>query len=130
MMVHQPLLLLLWSGIRGLGIPTTGNKFKKGARFGNLNEEDGQVVSFEEKAQTSGGLINGGFMIFNRHMLDYLTPNEDCDLEFGILERLASIGQVMVYKHEGLWECMDHERDVTHLNKLWNENNSFWKVWE
>jgi len=35
----------------------------------------------------------------------------------------------MVYKYEGNWECMDHERDVDHLNKLWNTNKAFWKVW-
>ncbi len=35
----------------------------------------------------------------------------------------------MVYKHKDNWECMDHERDVEHLNKLWNINNVFWKVW-
>ena len=99
------------------------------ARFGELIEKEGQVVSFEEKPQTSVGLINGGFIVFNRNLLDYLTPDEDCDFEFGALEKLAGRGEVMVYKHKGKWECMDHERDVIHLNKLWNENKAFWKVW-
>ena len=40
-----------------------------------------------------------------------------------------SDGEVMVYKHDGNWECMDHERDVIQLNRLWNENKAFWKVW-
>lgn len=99
------------------------------ARFGELIENEGQVVSFEEKPQTSVGLINGGFMVFNKKLLDYLTEDENCDLEKGPLEKLTKEGEVMVYKHTGNWECMDHERDVVHLNKLWHEKKAFWKVW-
>ena len=99
------------------------------SRFGELIEKDGKVFSFAEKPQTSVGLINGGFMVFNNTFLDYLRPDEDCDLERGAIEELSSKGQVMIYKHEGNWECMDHERDVKHLNNLWNKNNAFWKVW-
>ena len=52
---------------------------------------------------------------------------ESCDFELGAVESLAKEGEVMVYKHEGNWECMDHERDVQHLNKLWNTGKAFWK---
>jgi len=100
------------------------------ARFGELIEEDNVVKSFEEKPQTSQGLINGGYMVFNKELLSYLRPDEDCDFEIGPLESLSKEGKVMVYKHKGNWECMDHERDVKHLNTLWNNNNAFWKVWE
>ena len=99
------------------------------ARFGELVEKNGRVVSFEEKPQASVGLINGGFMVFNKNLLKYLSTDENCDFESGPLEVLAKEGEVMVYKHTGNWECMDHERDVAHLNKLWNKNQSFWKVW-
>ena len=99
------------------------------ARFGEFIEKEGRVISFEEKPQTSVGLINGGYMVFNRNLLDHLSQDEDCDFEIGPLEKLAKAGEVMVYKHTGEWECMDHERDVVHLNKLWNGNNAFWKVW-
>ena len=99
------------------------------ARFGELVEKEGKVEFFQEKPQTSQGLINGGFMIFNRKMLDYLTEDENCDFEAGPLETLAQNEDVMVYKHKGNWECMDHGRDVAHLNKLWNEGKAFWKVW-
>mgnify|MGYP001272327371 CR=1 FL=1 len=68
-------------------------------------------------------------MVFNRNLLDYLNTDESCDFEFGPLEKLANEGEVMVYKHIGNWECMDHERDVIQLNRLWNENKAFWKVW-
>ena len=100
------------------------------ARFGELIEKDGQVISFEEKPQTSVGLINGGFMVFNKELLDNLNENEDCDFEFELLKELTNDGEVMVYKHTGNWECMDHERDVVYLNKLWNDKKAFWNVWD
>ena len=100
------------------------------ARFGELIEDKGKVNSFQEKPQTSVGLINGGFMIFNNELLDYLTTDENCDFEYGGLEELTKKGEVMVYKHKGHWECMDHERDVQHLNKIWDTNKAFWKVWQ
>ena len=99
------------------------------SRFGELIESEGQVVNFIEKPQMSVGLINGGFMVFNENLLDYLTLDENCDFEKGPLEKLSKEGEVMVYKHDGSWECMDHERDVVHLNNLWNQNKAFWKVW-
>jgi len=100
------------------------------SRFGEIIEEKSIVQSFTEKPQTSQGLINGGFMVFNRALLDYLTPDEDCDLEIGPLQKLSSDGEVMVFKHEGNWECMDNERDVVYLNKLWKDNKAFWKIWK
>jgi len=100
------------------------------ARFGELIEEDGRLVDFVEKPQTSVGLINGGFMVFDRRLLTYLTPDETCDLEFGALERLTHDGQAMVYRHSGRWECMDHERDVSRLTRLWRDGEAFWKVWD
>jgi len=69
-------------------------------------------------------------MVFNYDFLDYLTTEESCDLERGVLDDLSTKGEVMVYKHEGKWECMDHERDITYLNQLWNSNKAFWKVWD
>jgi glucose-1-phosphate cytidylyltransferase len=110
----------------GKTITITG--VRPSARFGELIEKDGQLTSFAEKPQTSTGLINGGFMVFNCNLLDYLTPDEECDFEFDALEQLTADGEVMVYKHAGQWECIDHERDVDHLNTLWKKN-PFWKKW-
>jgi glucose-1-phosphate cytidylyltransferase len=103
---------------------------RRPSRFGEVVEKNGRVLSFTEKPQFSKELISGGFMVFNKGMLDYLTEDENCDFEIGPLENLAKAGQVMVYKHEGSWDCMDHERDVTYLNQLWRENKAFWKVWD
>ena len=49
-------------------------------------------------------------------------PDTNCDFEFGALEMLAQKNEVMVFKHNGSWECMDHQRDLVHLNKLWKKN--------
>lgn len=100
------------------------------SRFGEIIVENGKVCSFQEKPQTSVGLINGGFMVFNTEFLDYLTPDEECDLELGVIEDLTSKDEVMVYDHKEHWECMDTERDVIHLNKLWSNNEAFWKKWD
>ncbi len=99
------------------------------ARFGELIADGDILSSFEEKSQTSQGLINGGFMVFNQTLLDHLTRDEDCDLEAGVLDKLAREGDIAVYRHQGLWACMDHERDVKYLNQLWESGNAFWKVW-
>ena len=119
--------LLDYHKYRGKTLTITG--VHPPARFGELVEKDGQVTSFEEKPQASVGLINGGFMVFNKNLLNYLTTDENCDFEFGPLRKLTQDGEVMVFKHDGSWECMDHERDVVHLNKLWYEKKAFWKVW-
>lgn len=99
------------------------------ARFGEIIEQNGKLMFFKEKPQASGGLINGGFMVFNKKLLEYLSSDEKCDFEKGPLEKLANNGEVMVLKHTGKWECVDHGRDLVHLNKLWNEGKAFWKVW-
>jgi glucose-1-phosphate cytidylyltransferase len=99
------------------------------SRFGELKTENNRLLSFEEKPQTSSGLINGGFMVFNKGLLDYLTTDEECDFEFGILEDLANKEEIQVYPHLGSWECVDTERDLNHLNRLWKENRAFWKIW-
>jgi glucose-1-phosphate cytidylyltransferase len=100
------------------------------ARFGEIIEDNRKVIHFQEKPHTSQGIINGGFMVFQKEIFNFLSEDEDCDLEVGPLEELSKIGEVMVYKHDGSWECMDNERDVLHLNKQWNSGNAFWKNWK
>jgi glucose-1-phosphate cytidylyltransferase len=99
------------------------------SRFGELVTKDSRVLSFEEKPQISSGIINGGFMAFNKELMAHLTADKDCDFEFGVLEDLAKQGEIMVYEHKGFWECVDTERDLNHLNKLWGQNKASWKLW-
>ena len=99
-------------------------------RFGELKIEGDQVLAFEEKPEKpAGGFISGGFLVFNRKFFDYLCDDDDCDLEYGPMERLAREGQLMVYRHEGFWACMDTIRDAEYLNNLWSEGKAPWKIW-
>jgi glucose-1-phosphate cytidylyltransferase len=100
------------------------------SRFGELRIRGNHVRAFNEKPSISRDFINGGFFIFKRRIFDYLSADDDCDLEVGPLERIAREGQLMVYKHEGMWACMDTLRDMDYLNKLWNNDRAFWKIWQ
>lgn len=98
------------------------------SRFGELILSGSKVVKFEEKAQLETGTINGGFFVFKREFMKYLTPDIDCDLEFGALQKLAQDGELQAYNHAGFWQCMDNVRDRDYLNKLWNSNQAKWEV--
>ena len=102
---------------------------KPSSRFGEIKVEGEQVKEFSEKPQSAEGIINGGFFVFNRKIFDYLNESDECDLEIGALETLAKEGQLMVYRHQGFWACMDTYRDMAYLNQLWEQNKAVWKVW-
>jgi glucose-1-phosphate cytidylyltransferase len=97
--------------------------------FGELKVRDSKVSSFNEKQKGGSSLISGGFFVFNREIFDYLSEDDNCDLEIGPLEKIAQQGQLMVYRHTGFWSCMDTIRDADYLNMLWNENKAKWKIW-
>ncbi len=99
------------------------------SRFGELQVEGERVKEFTEKPQSSEGLINGGFFVFRKEIFNYLEDKDDCDLEYGALEELAKEGQLIVYRHDGFWACMDTYRDMEYLNKLWAQGKAEWKVW-
>ena len=99
------------------------------SRFGELFTDGDRVTEFSEKPQVTSGMINGGFFIFERKILDYLSTAEDCDFEFGPLQKLASEGELMVYTHSGFWACMDTPRDRKHLERMWESGKAPWKTW-
>jgi len=100
------------------------------ARFGELTADGDILTAFEEKSQASQGMINGGYMVFDKTLMNYLSTDPACDLEIGTLDTLAVEGKVAVFRHEGLWACVDHERDLNYLEALWRKNNAFWKKWD
>ncbi len=98
------------------------------SRFGEIELAGDRVLKFDEKPQLSTGHINGGFFVFRREFLKYLSSASDCDLEFGALQRVAKAGQLRAFKHDGFWQCMDTPRERDHLNKLWKKGAP-WKSW-
>jgi glucose-1-phosphate cytidylyltransferase len=119
--------LLAFHKAHGKIVTVTG--INPAARFGELRITGDCVVSFAEKPQKGESLVNGGFFVFNRAIFDYLTIDDSCDLEIGPLEQIAKDGQMMVYKHQGFWTCMDTFRDMEYLNRLWNNGKAKWKIW-
>ena len=100
-----------------------------GGRFGVLELEGETIVSFREKAKADGGWINGGFMVMEPGVFDYLSAEESCVLERGPLETLAQEGMLGIYKHPGFWQCMDTQRDRLLLEDYWESENAPWRVW-
>ncbi|MDQ1147902.1 glucose-1-phosphate cytidylyltransferase [Bacillus sp. SORGH_AS 510] len=101
-----------------------------GGRFGVLGIDDttNRVERFEEKSLESGGWINGGFMIVEPQVFDYIQG--DCTIfEQEPLEKIAAEGKLHAYKHQSYWQCMDTQRDKVILENLWKENKAPWKVW-
>ena len=99
-------------------------------RFGELaRDETGQVTEFNEKPQATGGRISGGFFICKHEILDYLDDSEDLMLEQKPLRDLVSDGQMMMYEHDGFWQCMDTYRDYHLLSGLWESGDAPWKNW-
>jgi len=99
------------------------------ARFGGLIFDGDLVSKFDEKPQIGEGWINGGFMVFEPAVFDYINGDDD-SLEADTLERLADERQLAAYRQEGFWQCMDTLRDVRFLRQLWKEKRAPWKVWE
>jgi glucose-1-phosphate cytidylyltransferase len=98
------------------------------ARFGGLDMDGDQVVSFAEKPQTGAGWINGGFFVLDRRVLDYI-EGDDTSFEGRPMERLTQEGQLMAYRHEGFWQPMDTLREKNMLEDMWNSGHAPWKMW-
>jgi glucose-1-phosphate cytidylyltransferase len=98
------------------------------SRFGGIIFENEIVTQFTEKSQIGEGWINGGFFVLESEVIDYI-KDDDTFFEREPLERLAQDRKLVVYKHDGFWQCMDTLRDVRLLNELWNKGTAPWKVW-
>jgi|TARA_Y100000992_G_scaffold302472_1_gene276809 glucose-1-phosphate cytidylyltransferase len=100
------------------------------SRFGELKiSENNTVLNLEEKPQMNQGLINGGFFVLNKRIMSYLTKEENCDFEFGPLQKLASDEQLIAFQHSGFWQCMDNVREKNFLDQLLKEGKAPWKIW-
>jgi glucose-1-phosphate cytidylyltransferase len=98
------------------------------SRFGGLVFDGDRVTEFQEKPQIGEGWINGGFMVLEPGVFNYLS-GDGASLEVNALESLARDGQLMAYRHDQFWQCMDTLREVRVLQKLWADGRAPWKVW-
>ena len=99
------------------------------ARYGVLEiGESGQVERFSEKPSTGSGLINGGFFVLSKAVVD-LIEGDSTTWEREPLERLAQSGELYAYPHRGFWQPMDTLREREQLEAMWNSGAAPWKVW-
>jgi len=95
------------------------------SRFGELDIVGNTVNSFSEKPNITEGYINGGFFVFDKGFFSFLT-DENQMLEKEPLTNLAKYGQLMVYKHNGFWKCMDTYKDYKDLNNIYAMDKNKW----
>ena len=97
-----------------------------GARFGELEMRNEQVISFQEKPQTAQGWINGGYFVIEPQFFDLIEEDQTI-LEREPLERATQMGEVMAFRHDGFWHCMDTKRDRDNLENFWASEKAPWK---
>jgi glucose-1-phosphate cytidylyltransferase len=90
------------------------------ARFGELQLDGSKVISFKEKPQMNDGWINGGYFVIEPDFFN-LIDGDTTLLEREPLERAVAMGELMAYRHEGFWQCMDTKRDHELLESLWTQ---------
>lgn len=97
-------------------------------RFGMMDIKGDDILSFREKSKEDAGWINGGFMVLEKGVFDYI-DGDLISFEKEPLEKLAKAGELCCYKHKGFWQCMDTMRDREMLEKEWESGNARWKNW-
>ncbi len=99
-------------------------------RFGVLEiDESNRINDFREKSKVDSSVINGGYMVLEPGVFDYIRGDKTV-FEKEPLQTLAAEGNLMAYRHRGFWQCMDTQRDKMMLEELWNGGNAPWKVWK
>lgn len=117
--------LLKFHKSHGKMVTVTG--VRPSARFGELEMQEQKVISFREKPQTTQGWVNGGFFVCKPEIIDFIEDDLTI-LEKEPLEKIAEMGELMAYQHEGYWQCMDTKRDRDHLEKLWKSGSAPWSL--
>lgn len=99
-------------------------------RFGVLEiDEDNTIDAFREKSNKDGAYINGGYMVLEPRVFDYLEGDKTV-FEKKPLTRLAGEGELKAYKFDGFWQCMDTKREMDMLEEMWSANEAPWKTWK
>ncbi len=138
---NEPFLMTYGDGVGNINIDKLVEHHKKhgklatltavqpDGRFGIMDMDGDYIGSFREKSKTDTGWINGGFMVLEPSILEYI-KDDTIMFEREPLEQLAKDRQLINYKHFGFWQCMDTLRDKQKLEELWTSNKAPWKVWE
>ena len=139
---EQPFLLTYGDGVCDVNITdvvafhkrhgrlATMTAVQPGGRFGTLEiDGNGVIEQFAEKRKEDGGWINGGYMVLEPQVFDYI-EGDSTTFERKPLEKLSEEGQLIAYKYNGFWQCMDTMKDKMYLEELLEENKAPWKVWE
>jgi len=136
---NEPFLLTYGDGVADIDIKAlvdfhkshgkmvTVSAVHPGARFGELDMEGDRVASFKEKPQTTQGWINGGYFVIEPEFFD-LIDGDSTILERAPLEKVAEMGELMAFRHDGFWQCMDTKRDRDSLEEMWQEGKAPWAV--
>jgi glucose-1-phosphate cytidylyltransferase len=115
---------------RAAGKICTMSAVHPAGRFGSLYiDEDGKINTFNEKPQFEETYVNGGYMVCEHAMFDYLSQDATMMLERKPMDDLVRDGQLNAFKHEGFWQPMDTYQESQYLNKVWSEGRAPWKVW-
>lgn len=138
---NEPFLLTYGDGVSDVNISEVIKFHKKNnklitmtavqpaGRFGALDiNDDNSVSTFIEKPEGDGNWINGGFFVCQPEVMNYI-DDDSIVFEKEPLEKLAKMGELFTFKHNGFWQCMDTLRDKNYLNKLWDNNSAHWKTW-
>jgi glucose-1-phosphate cytidylyltransferase len=114
---------------RAHGKLATVTAVRPAARFGHIEFDGDRVVEFSEKPQTEEGWINGAFFVLEPEIFDYI-EGDTTQWELEPMSGLARDGQLMAYRHNSFWQCMDTLRDKKRLEELWASGSPPWRVWE
>jgi glucose-1-phosphate cytidylyltransferase len=99
------------------------------AKFGALDLHDDLVRAFDEKPQTGEGWVNGGFFLLEPEVLEYV-EGDTTAWESTPMEQLAKDGQLVAYRHDGFWHCVDTLRDLQTLQRQWDTGRAPWRIWQ
>lgn len=138
---HEPFMLTYGDGVSDVnlealldfhkkhGKPATISMVNLAQQKGVLDvDAEGQICSFREKEEKDGAVINGGFMVLEPEIFDYL-QDDNTILEQSPMQNLAAEGKLMGYYHDGFWQCMDTQREKKLLEELWASGKAPWKRW-
>jgi len=118
----------LYEHHKKMGKVATITSVKPPHKFGLIEINEGLITKFDEKPRRVDTQINGGFMVFNKRIFDYLPEDKNCILEQEPFRKLVQDGQLAAYEHDGSWKCMDTQKDVDELNKT--HRGAPWKIWD